>query len=68
MCEVLPFLASSMEWRCLYPGRDELTSARLLGRLPHEMAGASFQPSSRTWRRLFGPEHGGVKFGTTQPL
>src|SRR5829696_2347728 len=48
MCEVLPFLASSMEWRCLNPGRDELTSARLLGRLVHAMAGGSFQPSSRT--------------------
>jgi hypothetical protein len=31
-----------------FPGLDELTSARVLGRLLYAVAGASFKPSSRT--------------------
>src|SRR5919206_2797795 len=49
MCVVFTFLASTMERRCLNsPGFDELTSARVLGRLLYTVVDASFKPSSRT--------------------
>ena len=38
------------------PGLDELTWARLLGCMPHAIAGASFQPSSRTLKTFYNTE------------
>ena len=48
VCCAAKWLKSSGEKLSEFPGLDELTSARILGRLLYAVAGASSKPSSRT--------------------